>query len=207
LGGTQTGSEPYFPTELSCVALHLSANRQLTLKGRKMQRRLQDLERRAGSALAPPQKPAEFPYKSQSGKGHQTYKKRPDICEPPSSAGLQPSQLVSPMQSDNNGIFAKNFEHDESRTLSRFAYHQYSPPEDAFYPYTESYRPVLSSSDWKRTNINYLEVVSPKLPYMMPFIDAITWEYEDSLTPFNMTYQRLPAGTQQDHNEPGTLTQ
>lgn len=162
---------------------------------KKLKRRLEDLERRAGSSSAsPPQTPAEIPQSNRPGENRQQYKRSPETRQPQPSPRLLPSQFTPPMHNEDEGIFANGFERDGSRTPPLFAYHTYPAPEDVMYPpYAQPYRPISTAGDWTRADTDYLAPVPVTLPSMMQFHDSVKREYEDTLTPFNMTYQGLPA--------------
>lgn len=159
-----------------------------------MKRRLEDLERRAGSSSAsPPQMHAEIQQSSRQ-EVQQHYKRSPEIRQQ-ISPRLLPSQYTPPMQSDDDMMFSHGFERDGSRTPPLFAYHTYPAPEDIVYPpypHSQQYRPVSSSGDWSRAE-DYLAPVPVTLPSMMQFHDSIKREHEDTMSPFNMSYQGLPA--------------
>lgn len=164
--------------------------------GKKLKRRLEDLERRAGSASAsPPQTHAEIQPTNQVNKDGQQFKSSPEIRQQLSPSSL-PSQYTPPMQSDDDVIFTHGFERDGSRTPPLFAYHTYPVPGDVIYsPYGHSqpYRQVSSSGDWSRTDTDYLAPVPVTLPSMMQFHDSIKREHEDTMSPFHMSYQAFPS--------------
>jgi len=163
---------------------------------KKLKRRLEDLERRAGSSSAsPPQMHAEIQQSSRNENIHH-YKRSPEVRQQQISPRLLPSQYTPPMQSDDDMMFSHGFERDGSRTPPLFAYHTYPAPEDIVYPpypHSQPYRPVSSSGDWSRSDADYLAPVPVTLPSMMQFHDSIKREHEDTMSPFNMSYQGLPA--------------
>jgi hypothetical protein len=162
--------------------------------GKKLKRRLEDLERRAGSSsVSPPQMHVGIQQMGRPGESRQHYKRSPETQSQQPSPRLLPSQFTPQLQSQEDGIFANSFEWDRSKTPPLLAYHTYPGPEDNLYPpYSQPYHPILSSGDWTRTEADSLAPVSVTLPSMMQFHDSIKWEYEDTLTPFNMTYQGPP---------------
>ena len=100
------------------------------------------------------------------------------------------------MHSDDDMMFSHQFDREGSRTPPLFAYHQYPAPEDIVYPpypHSQPYRPVSSSVDWSRSESDYLAPVPVTLPSMMQFHDSIKREHEDTMSPYNMSYQGLPA--------------
>jgi hypothetical protein len=125
----------------------------------------------------------------------QQYKRSPESRQQQLSPRLLPSQYTPPMHSDDDVMFSHGYERDGSRTPPLFAYHHtYPAPEDVIYPaypHSQPYRPISSSSDWSRPESDYLAPVT--LPSMMQFHDSIKREQEDTMSPFNMSYQGLPA--------------
>jgi hypothetical protein len=59
-------------------------------------------------------------------------------------------------------------------------------------PYAQPYRRILTTGDWTRPDTDYLAPVPVMLPSMMQFHDSVKREYEDTLTPFSLSYQGLP---------------
>lgn len=165
---------------------------------KKLKRRLEDLERRAGSSSAsPPQIHAELQQQQQRVEKNvqQQYRRSPEIMHRQPSPRLMHNQYTPPME--DNLMFSHGFEREGSRTPPLFAYHSYPAPEEIVYPpYPQSqpYRPV-SSSEYS----DYLAPVPVTLPSMMHFHEAIKRE-DDTMSPFNMSYQGLPAIDIQGHH-------
>lgn len=155
---------------------------------KKLKRRLEDLERRAGSSSAsPPSTHAEL---QTSRSESQQLKKSSSASHRQSSPRILPSQYTPPME-DNEMIFAQNFNRDGSRTPPLFAYSAYPAPEDIVYPpYSQQqYQPLGTSSEYN----DFLQPVPVTLPSMMHFHDAIKREDETTLNPYNMYNQGLPS--------------
>jgi hypothetical protein len=158
---------------------------------KKLKRRLEDLERRAGSSSAsPPQVHAEL--QQQPQRSPQPYGRRsPEVVHRQPSPRLLPSQYTPPMHHEEEIMF-NSFDRDGSRTPPLFAYHQYPAPEDIVYPpYPQSsrYGPVTTGSEYG----DYMGAPVPvTLPSMMHFNEAIKRE-EDTMAPYNLSYQGLPA--------------
>jgi len=97
------------------------------------------------------------------------------------------------MHSDDEIMFSQGFERDSSRTPPLFNYSQYPAPEDVVYPpYPQShpYRPIANNGDWSRAE----EYIPVTLPSMNAFQDSIVKrEHEDTMSPFHISYQGLPA--------------
>ena len=162
-----------------CLTLYL---------GKKLKRRLEDLERRAGSSSAsPPSTHAEL-------QNHQTNNqqfKRSSNQQRPTSPRILPSQQYTPPMEDNELIFAQNFNREGSRTPPLFAYSAYPAPEDIIYPpYSQQqYQPLVTSSEYT----DFLQPVPVTLPSMMHFHEAIKREDESTMSPYNIYGQGLPS--------------
>lgn len=158
--------------------------------GKKLKRRLEDLERRAGSSSAsPPQVHAQI-QKPKASIQAQNYKRSPEIVHRQPSPRLLPSQFTPPMD-DNEMLFSQGFERDGSQTPPLFAYQSYPPPDDMIYPaypQSHSYRPVVASGPEYGA---YLHAIPVTLPSMLHSQDAIKREGEDTMSPYNMYTQPL----------------
>jgi len=156
---------------------------------KKLKRRLEDLERRAGSSSeSPPQTHAELQQTEQVNT--QQYKRPAETMYRQPSPKLIPSQYTPPTHNDDDIMFAQGFQRGGSRTPPLFTYHSYPAPEDVVYPpypHLQPYHPAVTSSEY-----DYLASVPVTLPSMMHFSDAIKRE-EDTINPFNMSYNGLPA--------------
>jgi hypothetical protein len=119
----------------------------------------------------------------------QQYKKSPEIIHRQPSPRLMPNQYTPPMENDL--MFSHGFEREGSRTPPLFGYSQYPAPDDIAYPpYSQSqpYRAMSTATE----HYDYLAQVPVTLPSMMHFHEAIKRE-DDTLSPFNLSYQALPA--------------
>ncbi|KAG4423571.1 hypothetical protein IFR04_003253 [Cadophora malorum] len=165
---------------------------------KKLKRRLEDLERRAGSSSAsPPQVHAELQQQQHRVEKNvqQHYRRSPEILHRQPSPRLLQSHYTPPME--DNLRFSHGFEREGSRTPPLFAYHSYPAPEEIVhppYPQSQPYRPV-SSSEYS----DYLAPVPVTLPSMMHFHEVK--REVDTMSPFNMSYQGLPAMIIHGHNE------
>jgi hypothetical protein len=182
----------------------LYSNKPLSI-GKKLKRRLEDLERRAGSSSAsPPQVHAQL---KQTGRKNEsnTYKPATTISlvnstnnsrQKISPRVMPHNQYTPPMQSDDDVLFSNNnFDRDGSHTPPLFGYHHtYPPPEENMYPpypSSESYRPIGTSSE---AYPEYLAPAPMSLPSMMHFTDAIKREPingNEGLNPFSMSYAAM----------------
>lgn len=108
------------------------------------------------------------------------------------SPRLLPSQYTPPMHHDEDIMFGHGFDREGSRTPPLFAYHTYPAPEDMSYPpYPQSqpYRAVSTGAEYG----DFLAPVPVTLPSMMHFNESIKRENEDSMAPYNLGYNGLPA--------------
>ncbi|KAJ8070045.1 hypothetical protein OCU04_000445 [Sclerotinia nivalis] len=164
---------------------------------KKLKRRLEDLERRAGSSSAsPPQAHVELHQQPECSNENQQYRRSPENVQRQVSPRLLPSQYTPPMHSDDEIIFSQNFDRDGSRTPPLFTYHTYPAPEDISYPPYPHSQPYRAVSDSERSEAyqHYMAPTVPvTLPSMMHFNNAIKREPEDTMSPYNMSYQGLPA--------------
>jgi hypothetical protein len=158
--------------------------------GKKLKRRLEDLEKRVESSSAsPPQMHAEIQQPHRVNKTRWQDKRSPEYRQQQLSPNVLPSQYTPPMHSDDNTMFSHGYEGDRSRTAPLFAYYNtYPATEDVnspAYPHSQLYRPVSSSGDLSRPELDHLAPIA--LPLMMQFHDPIERE-----SPFNTSYQGLP---------------
>lgn len=171
--------------------------------GKKLKRRLEDLERRAGSSsVSPPQAHAQIkqtPRKTESN----SYKpaaainqvNTQNIRQKMVPRVLPHNQYTPPMQSDDDVIFNNSFDRDGSHTPPLFGYHHtYSAPEENIYQSyagSDSYRPIGTCGD---AYPEYLATAPMTLPSMMHFAEGIKREPmtgSDSLNPFSMSYAAM----------------
>jgi len=156
---------------------------------KKLKRRLEDLERRAGSSSAsPPQTHAELQQQDRRSENAPQFKKSPEIAQRQPSPRAQQNQYTPPMEND---LMFNGYERETSRTPPLFAYHHYPAPEEIVYPPypSHTYRPVSTGAEHYG---EYLAQVPVTLPSMMHFHEAIKRE-DDTLSPFSMNYQGLPS--------------
>jgi len=161
---------------------------------KKLKRRLEDLERRAGSSSASPPQMKHAELHQQERVVEQQYKRSPDAGQRQISPRMLPSQYTPPMQSDDDLIFSQSLDRDGSRTPPLFTYNTYPAPEDIVYPpypHSQPYRPVYSNNDRSDAYVDYLAGVPVTLPSMMHFHDAVKRETEETMIPFNMNYGSL----------------
>ncbi len=116
-------------------------------------------------------------------------KRSPDVIHRQPSPRVMASQQYTPPL--ENEMFQSFEERDGSRTPPLTFSHHYPPPEDMGYQYQPSYSyPVSTAGD----HYGYLEPVPVTLPSMMHFQDImVKREDEYTMSPYNMSYQPLPA--------------
>lgn len=169
------------------------------LTGKKLKKRLEDLERRAGTsdeAQATGEKPAKTSKTSKRQHQHQHQQQiaAPQIQKQAAPALPEPipqSQFTPPMQNDDEYLFptAPYNERERSHTPPLFAYSAYPPPpEDILIPSygaSQPYRAVTTEA-----YPDYLASTVPvTLPSMTHFSNAIkcvssNYATEDSLSPY-----------------------
>lgn len=153
---------------------------------KKLKRRLEDLERRAGSSsTSPPQIHAELQHQDRQHEVHH-YKRSPENVHRQPSPRLVPNQYTPPME--DNLMFSNHYDREGSRTPPLFSYHTYPAPEEIVYQQypSQPYRSISSADQYG----DYLAPVT--LPSMMHFHESVKRE-DDSLSPFNMGYSGLPS--------------
>jgi hypothetical protein len=172
--------------------------------GKKLKRRLEDLERRAGSSSAsPPEVHAQL--KQPAKKQTNNYKAPATLSSSTASRPklsprvLSRNQYTPPMHNDEDPLFSTDFDKDGSHTPPLFAYqHSYPPPEESIYPpypTTQSYRPTTALHPTTTGFSDYLIPAPMSLPSMMHFNEALKRDSltgdDDSLNPFSMSYAAM----------------
>lgn len=163
-------------------------------EGKRLRRRLEDLERRAGST------PAEVRHENQPGNDSQHYENIPGARQPHPSPKLPANQFTPPMQSDDTRIFTNRFEQEGSPASSPSAQDTYPAPKDVLCPRcSQSVGPISSSGGWTREEPNYLASAPLTLPSMMQIDNLVNREYEDTI---DVLRHDLPAtaGGRYSHN-------
>ena len=163
------------------------------LTGKKLKRRLEDLERRAATTDGTPSG-KDGSKSSQSGRTnkrqHQPVAKATKQAAPPPSKPVSQSQFTPPMHPEDDYLFRPVYDDRErSHTPPMLSYSTYPPPpEDILLPpYStapQSYRPMTTDA--------YADYLTPTVPVTLPsmthFTDAVKREpsfpFEDSLTPY-----------------------
>jgi hypothetical protein len=144
--------------------------------GKKLKRRLEELER---AARSPSPEHGESAHKIDPESAHKQVSRR-----------LLPIQYSPPTENSDELMFGQDFGRENSRTPPLFSYHSYPAPEDIVYPpypQSQTYPAMIT-----RGEHDYLAPVPVTLPSMMHFNEAIKRE-DDTIHPFNMYNQGLPA--------------
>jgi len=161
---------------------------------KKLKRRLEDLERRAGSSSeSPPQVHAEIkqaPKKQDTYKNvsmHQRQKLSPRV--------ISHNQYTPPMHHEDEILFSNSFDKEGSHSPPLFTYNTYPAPEDNIYP------PYPQSQPYGRNVINtnesypdYLDQAPMTLPSMVQFNESIkreTMADHDAMNAFSMSYAAM----------------
>lgn len=172
---------------------------------KKLKRRLEDLERRAGSSDGSPP-----PSEKQTQSNNRTTKKTSPSksqkqAATPQKAMQPPQQYTPPMHPEDELLFAPTYDDRErSHTPPFIPYSSYPPPDEMLLPPYSSaqpYHPMTTTEGYP----NYMATTVPcTLPSMTHFSDAIKREAypEESMSPY-MNYGFVP-GIPYDHSNPHT---
>ncbi|KAK0709619.1 hypothetical protein B0T26DRAFT_653114 [Lasiosphaeria miniovina] len=157
---------------------------------KKLKRRLEELERRAGTsdgASSSGGEKASPPSKSNK-KSQQSHKAQKQASAPPTKPTVQ-TQFSPPMHHDDEYLFPSSYdERERSHTPPMYAYSTYPPPPEdmllAPYGAVQGYRPVTTEA--------YSEYMTPPpVPVTLP-----------SMTHFNDALKRDPGFSGPDENLP-----
>ncbi len=161
--------------------------------GKKLKRRLEDLERRAGSsddASSPTGSEKQSPTASRNTKKTSSSKTQKSAAP---QKPVQPPQFTPPMTNDDEALFAHGYDpRERSHTPpSYIGYSTYPPPDEmilAPYGSTQTYHHPMTTAEGYS---NYMATTVPcTLPSMTHFNDAIKREAypaEESVPPY-MSY-------------------
>ncbi|KAK3381458.1 hypothetical protein B0H63DRAFT_205778 [Podospora didyma] len=159
---------------------------------KKLKRRLEDLERRAGTSdgasSSGGEKSSPTSKSSKRTQQHGTTKAQKQLSAPPSKQAAQ-NQFTPPMHHEDEYLFPESYEDQRGRshTPPMFTYSQYPPPPEdmllAPYGSVQQYRPVTTES--------YQEYMSPPVPVTLP-----------SMTHFSDALKRDPGYPGADDNLP-----
>jgi len=178
--------------------------------GKKLKRRLEDLERRAGSSSAsPPQMHVELEQPERSDNSRR-YMRSP---EQESASDLESTtrhnspdlhyQYTPPLQSEEDPLFShQRYGRELSRSPPQFTYHNYPAPDDILYPpfsQSQPYRTTTSRVEPYKTEpySEYLAPIPTTLPSLMLYNHPVKQEGtpdDDTMSPFNMSYAVMAGG-------------
>ncbi|KAI1079963.1 hypothetical protein F5B20DRAFT_541762 [Whalleya microplaca] len=179
---------------------------------KKLKRRLEDLERRAGSS-DDSSSPTGSEKQTQPG-SRTTKKTNPTKGKSATSPQktVQPPQFTPPMTHEDELVFSSSYERERSRSPPFMTYPSsaYPPPDEMLmHPYNSAqpYQPITTAETYS----NYMATTVPcTLPPMTHFSDAIKREPypEESMSPY-MNYGYMPgmgvsAPNSYDHSNPHT---
>jgi len=161
---------------------------------KKLKRRLEDLERRAGSSDdAESDKQPQKPTKSKrSPSAPKTQKSQPAPSKPVASQG----QFTPPMETDELFFPATYDDRSRSDSPPQFTYSTYPAPDEILlHPYgSAQHYPAITTAD-AYPNYMTASTVPMTLPSMTHFSDAIkrepTYSSDEGLAPY-MTYGYMP---------------
>ena len=199
-GGYRTGLPSVTTVCLDLGGDQKVATTLIPLVGKKLKRRLEDLERRAGTTDGPAsggdnkQTSPKSGKKAQSAPKAQKQQSSVHVAAVAQPQKMPQSQFTPPMHTDDDYLFPPTpyDERERSHSPQLFAYSTYpAPPEDMLLPtyggqHHQSYRPMTTAEPYP----DYLTATVPvpvTLPSMTHFSDAIKREGfgEDSgLSPY-----------------------
>lgn len=146
--------------------------------GKKLKKRLEELERRAGTSDGASSSGNEKPSPAAKAKRTQAPKSQKQTPPSPTRPTMQQGQFTPPMHHDDEYLFPASYdERERSHTPPMFTYSTYPPPpEDMLMPAyggVQGYRPMPAES--------YPEYLAPPpgavtLPSMTHFSDAVKRE-------------------------------
>ncbi|KAI1487606.1 hypothetical protein F5X96DRAFT_649126 [Biscogniauxia mediterranea] len=181
---------------------------------KKLKRRLEDLERRAGSSdeASSPTNGSEKQGQSPGRTTKKTSASKSSKSAAASHKPIQPPQYTPPMHPEDEMIFPSHYDDRErSHTPPFIPYSAYPPPDEMIMPpysQAQSYHPMTAAEGYP----NYMATTVPcTLPSMTHFSDAIkreTYPPEDSISPY-VSYgfiqgMDVNAPNSYDHSNPHT---
>jgi len=169
---------------------------------KKLKRRLEDLERRAGSSSASPeQQHAELatPVPQNRPQDNSSDKKR-RIKQEPSNTGSNRSPHYNSLQSSENGMFSRQYTHQLPASPPPTFTYSYPTPEPppihAPYPQHAPFHslPAPYCSDYQSTPL-YLPPLPVTLPSMSSYegqgVTSKPFSDDEMISHFNMSYQSM----------------
>ncbi|KAI8631074.1 hypothetical protein F5Y19DRAFT_21445 [Xylariaceae sp. FL1651] len=160
---------------------------------KKLKRRLEDLERRAGSSDegSSPTNGSEKQTQSSSRSTKKTSSKSSKSAAAAAQKPVQPPQFTPPMTHDDELLFPSSYDDRERSHTPPFVYSAYPPPDEmmvAPYSSAQPYHAMTTAEGYP----NYMATTVPcTLPPMTHFSDAIkreTYPPEESMSPYMNYY-------------------
>ncbi|KAG4281056.1 hypothetical protein FPRO04_13463 [Fusarium proliferatum] len=157
---------------------------------KKLKRRLEDLERRAGSSDdtesdKQPQKP------TKSKRSPSAPKSQKSLCGSPCKSAASQGQFTPPMESSHESLLPGTYDNRvRSDSPPQFTYSKYPAPDEillAPYGSTQSYPAIITADAYPKYMTS--SAVPTTLPSMTHFSDAIkceTYPSDDGLTPYKI---------------------
>ncbi|KAI2633470.1 hypothetical protein GGS21DRAFT_491197 [Xylaria nigripes] len=180
---------------------------------KKLKRRLEDLERRAGSSDegSSPINPSEKPAQSSSGRGTKKSPKGSKSRAAAPTKPVHPPQYSPPMTHEDEMLFHSAYnDRERSRTPPHFVYSNYPPPDEMMgtsYSSAQPYHAITTAEGYP----GYMATTVPcTLPPMTHFNDAIKREpyhgEEAMSSPYVNYYlpMEMNAPGPYDHSNPHT---
>ncbi|KAI1823828.1 hypothetical protein F4861DRAFT_508880 [Xylaria intraflava] len=180
---------------------------------KKLKRRLEDLERRAGSSDegSSPTNPSDKPAQPSSGRGTKKSAKGSKSSAAAPAKSAHPPQFTPPMTHEDEIIFHSSYDDRErSNTPPPFVYSTYPPPDEMMgtpYSSAQPYHAITSAEGYP----GYIATTMPcTLPPMTHFNDAIKREpyhsEETMSSPYVNYYlpMEVNAPGHYDHSNPHT---
>ncbi|GAP88395.2 putative transcription factor bZIP [Rosellinia necatrix] len=177
---------------------------------KKLKRRLEDLERRAGSSDEG-SSPTHAPEKMAQSNGRST-KKNSKAAKSGAAAAAQkpayPPQFTPPMNPDDELLFQNGYDDRERSNTPPFVYSNYPPPDEIMgtpYSSAQPYHAMTTAEGYP----SYMASTVPcTLPPMTHFHDAIKREYagEENMSPYVNYYVPMDVNAPgpYDHSSPHT---
>ncbi|KAI0022911.1 hypothetical protein F4780DRAFT_732159 [Xylariomycetidae sp. FL0641] len=172
---------------------------------KKLKRRLEDLERRAGSSDEAPsptngsEKPAQQPSSRNNNKKTSSSKNTKSASKP-----IHQQQYTPPMAYDDEPMFASSYDSRErSHSPSFIAYSAYPPPDEMFVPpyaSSQSYHPVTTAEVYPPYMATTVSCTLPPLTHFNDAIKRESYSAEEPMSPY-MPYAYVP-GMDSHHSHP-----
>jgi len=183
---------------------------------KKLKRRLEDLERRAGSSSAsPPQMHVELeqPERIDSNRRYLRSPEQESASDLDSTDRHNSPDLhhpyTPPLQNEDDSLFSHHrYNREVSRSPPPFTYHNYPAPDDILYPpfsQSQPYRSTTSRAEPYKSEPyqEYLAPIPTTLPSLMLYNHPVKQEGlndDDTMSPFSMSYAVMAGGIDIHHN-------